>query len=285
MQEENNQSLTYEETPVIEPPPSAEPPPAPDPVPAETPPAPAPPPTPETKSRPAGKSFFRRFLGMLGTLLIFALLFGAGVFLSGILRDYLNAPATEETAVIPTPTPVSILPAGSATPSATPAATGWTAYAVISGVTRVAIPGISLSLPSDLAAPTCDGSSCSSQGTYLSGGTRLTIAPRGAGQVLKDFRGSIISDLQGQAFTVTQTTVAGRNAVAFEADFTGSTAGGSTFSRMRGVMIEVTPTLSLELNHFTPTGTTADFASDDAVFNQILSRVSFSSTSSGAMTK
>lgn len=215
----------------------------------------------------------------LGMFLLFAVLFATGVWLSGIVRNVLSEPPSETVATLPTPEP------GAATISGTPTQTGWKTYGVISGVTRKEIPGISLQLPPDVLVPICDGTNCASQGTYLPGGTRFTVAPRGAGQVLKDFRGSVISDLRGQQFTVTQTTVVGRPAVVFQGDFTGSTAGGYTFGQMRGVMIEVTDTLSLELNHFTPTGLVADFAADDKLFDEILARLILTATSSGAMTK
>lgn len=244
--------LAYEETPVVEP---------------EVREASSPPPPPQ-------KNLGQRILGTLGMFVLFLLLFVAGVWLSGMVRSYINSPQpTTSIETTPTPAP-SVTPSSrSATPSAAPATGGWRTYTVISGITRQAIGGITLSLPSEVLPPVCDGTTCGSQGTYLPGGTRFTVAPRGAGQVLKDFRGSVISDLQGQAFTVTQTTIAGRPAVSFQANFTGSTSGGSTFGQMRGVMIEVTEGMSLELNHFTPTGRTADFAGDDKIFDEILARL------------
>jgi hypothetical protein len=35
-------------------------------------------------------------------------------------------------------------------------------------------------------------------------------------------------------------------------------------------MVEVTTSLSLEISHFSPNGVTADFAADDALFDQIV---------------
>jgi hypothetical protein len=223
-------------------------------------------------------------VSLLGTLLLFIILFGVGVWLSGIIRNYVSTPIETGS---PTPTPTtteSVVPAGGATPSAQAVVSTWTRYGVISGVTRREIAGVSYELPPEVLASACDGATCASQGTYLPGGTRFTVAPRGEGQILKDFRGSIISDLRGQAFSVTQVTVAGRPAIAFAANFTGSTAGGYTFGQMRGVMIEVTDTLSLELNHFTPTGITAHFAADDKLFDQILLRVNLSGADKGGTT-
>jgi hypothetical protein len=307
VEDQNKEPLTYEETPVIEPvisqdegihmqdempeaapaqdtqdvPPTSMPP-------ADMPPAPTtaplppvedvPPPSPKT---PPSRGFFSRLVSALGTLLFFIILFGVGVWLSGIIRNYVSTPIETGS---PTPTPTtteSVVPAGGATPSAQAVVSTWTRYGVISGVTRREIAGVSYELPPEVLAPACDGATCASQGTYLPGGTRFTVAPRGEGQILKDFRGSIISDLRGQAFSVTQVTIAGRPAIAFAANFTGSTAGGYTFGQMRGVMIEVTDTLSLELNHFTPTGITADFAADDKLFDQILLRVNLSGADKG----
>ena len=87
-----------------------------------------------------------------------------------------------------------------------------------------------------------------------------------------------MSDLRGQAFTVTETTIGGKKAVLFSGSFTGSTVGGYGFTQMRGAMIEVTADLSIELNHFAPNGVTTDFAADDTLFDQILQQVKFGST-------
>jgi hypothetical protein len=146
-------------------------------------------------------------------------------------------------------------------------------YSVISGVTRQAVPGITFQLPPTVVPPSCDGESCASQGTYLPGGTRFTIAARGEGQIFKDFRGSIISDLQGQAFTVGEVTVASRRAIEFQGVFNGATANGGVFDQMHGMMIEVTDTLSLEINHFTPTGVVANFTQDDILFADIVASI------------
>ena len=48
------------------------------------------------------------------------------------------------------------------------------------------------------------------------------------------------------------------------------------FSAVCGVMmIELTNTLSLEINHFTPNGITSDFVKDDALFDTILKTLTF----------
>lgn len=115
-------------------------------------------------------------------------------------------------------------------------------------------------------------------------GTRLTIAPRGTGQVLADFRGKVISDAGGKEFVIKQVTVAGQQATDFSTATVGSTIGGYAFSTMHGVMIEVTDTLSLEINHFSPSGITVDFAADEKLFNEIIATLSFSGVS-GTATK
>jgi hypothetical protein len=40
-------------------------------------------------------------------------------------------------------------------------------------------------------------------------------------------------------------------------------------------MIELSPTLTLEINHFTPLGITADFVSDDELFSKIVETLSY----------
>lgn len=245
--------LTYEETPVI------------DPWASQSSQAQESSLPPEQKRR-SGAGFF-------GNLILFILLFGAGIGLSVYFRQYLpNIPEGVPQVKLPQ------LPKRGTTPPVEPVETvspaeptsQWTVYQALNGVTRQPITSVSFKLPNDVLEPICDGSSCGSQGTYLPGGTRFTVAPRGKGQILADFRGSIISDLQGQAFTTNTTTVAGRPAVEFTGTFTGSTIAGYAFSQMRGVMIEVSPDLSLELNHFTPKGVDADFTGDDAVFDAIV---------------
>lgn len=146
----------------------------------------------------------------------------------------------------------------------------WETYHVIDGAGGVPIRGISFILPPDVLSPICDSVSCVSQGTYLPGGTRFTVAPRGIGHALADFRGKIVSDAAGREFLTEAATVAGQPAIVFSGDFAGTTVSGYSFMKMRGVMIEVDDTLSLEFNHFTPSGVNADFASDDVLFEQIL---------------
>jgi hypothetical protein len=224
----------------------------------------------------------RSAAGSFGLFILFLLLFAGGIWLSSYVRQYL--PGTTDIPFLSgkpksTPTPtlgtVSLI-----APTATTSSV-WKTYQVTSGITKRPISGISLQLPSDILSPICDGGNCASQGTYLPGGTRFTIAPRGAGQVLPDFRGSAISDVNGVSFTSKPVTIAGVSATEFTGIFTGRTVSGYAFTKMRGVMIPVTETLSLELNHFTPNGITADFAADDVLFDRILNTVVITTVASG----
>lgn len=205
------------------------------------------------------------FVTTLGLLILFIGLFGLGVWGSGYVRQFFPdgligvTPQQQEVVSAPTPTPTPVDPFAT-----------WKTYQVVSSTTKLPIEGISYKLPAEVLAPTCDTTVCMSQGTYLPGGTRFTAAPRGQGQLLADFRGSAISDVGGIIFTTKDATINGHAAKLFTGSFAGKTVGGYGFSQMRGYMIEVTPTLSLELNHFTPTGVTGDFAKDDALFDKIV---------------
>lgn len=191
------------------------------------------------------------------TILIFLILFIAGMLLSSYIRPFFSGRG----AIIPTPTTVA------ATPTPVDPFANWKTST---------IAGISYKLPPDVLAPTCDGTSCVSQGTYLPGGTRLTISPKTVTQALSTLRSAVITDVAGTAFTSHDATVSAHTAIEFTGTFTGRTSGGYGFTQMHGFMIEVSPTATLEINHFTPTGITADWARDDALFAQIISTLSFS---------
>lgn len=262
--------LTYEETPVITPQPEPQPE-INQPV-AETPPVRKP----------------NKLLGFFKGLLFFIVLFVIGFVLSGYIRDYLSTIATKQaTPSAPKTQQPSVTGNESTdtarlaftTPEATPAAP--TTYTVVNGLTRQPITDVSFTLPGSVLPPICDGSACGSQGTYLPGGTRFTVAARGVGQVLADFRGKIISDAGGKPFIVNTTTVAGKPATEFTTSQVGSTIGGYAFSRMHGYMIEVTDTLSLEINHFSPSGITADFEADEVLFNTIVQSLTLTGLQKG----
>lgn len=234
-------------------------------------PTPSYPPSAAPKHKP---SVFNVF----GVILVFLGLFGVGIWLSTIARQYFPDGFSVGTLLItPTPVPVNNAPLD---PTA-----NWTVYQVTSGSTKKPIEGITFKLPPEVLAPVCDNVACGSQGTYLPGGTRFTVAPRGVGQLLSDFRGAEVTDVNGISFLLKEATVSGHAARDFSGMFNGKTVTGYTFTQMHGLMIAITPQLSLELNHFTPTGVTADFARDDVLFDQIVGTLNFSAaapaTSSG----
>jgi hypothetical protein len=135
--------------------------------------------------------------------------------------------------------------------------------------------GVSFELPTAIPPLLCDKPQCISQGTFLSGGTRFTVALRGDNQLLKDYRLGVISDASGKEITVNPITIQGRTGIAYTADFTGATVSNIRFTKIRGVMLPITDTLSFELNHFALIGTNADFDADEILFNNILSSIAF----------
>ncbi len=259
------EGLTYEETPIIEPVS----------------------PTPEV-SQP--KQTHGSFGSTVGMILLFIVLFAVGVGLSVFLRQWLASrsvspaqrTATSPTPIPPTPDVKEASPTSGVllTPSPTsvdPYA-GWKTNQVISGVTKQPVPGISFKLPPEILTPICDGTNCASQGTYLPNGSRLTVAARGRGQLLVDARGNIvITDSSGKPFTTKNVTLAGgRKALEYAGLFSGTTVGGYTFSQMRGVMIEIDEDETLEMNHFTPSGVSAEFIKDDVLFDKIIASLTVS---------
>lgn len=220
----------------------------------------------------------------MGTVLFIFILFALGIWLSSQLRSFF-APVSTGEVPVPTTSQLSNAPANpSLAPSVPSSASAnsaqWITYQPYSGVTKQAIAGISYQLPGTVKAPVCDSASCSSQGTNLSGGTRFTVAPRGKGQLLPDFRGAILTDTSGHEFTMKQTVVSNVYVYEYTGNFTGRTGGGYTFTKMRGVLVPVSDTLAIEFNHFSPAGATSDFAADDAVFDQIIKSFKSTGTSS-----
>lgn len=210
-----------------------------------------------------------------GSVIFIVLLFGLGMWLSLELRSFFTADSSSPV-VVPTTAPEAVSPEPTSTAATSSASTNtqWTVYTVVSGITRTAVPGVSYKLPGTVTAPVCDSSACPSQGTNLPGGTRFTVAPRGKGQLLPDFRGAILTDASGKEFTMQQTTIGGIYAYEYSGDFTGRTGGGYTFTKMRGVLIPVNDSLAVEFNHFAPEGANSDYASDDTLFNAIVATFS-----------
>lgn len=255
--------LTYEETPLI------------DPVPDE--------PPQEIPELPASSQ--HSFGGAVVMTLLFLVLFAVGMGISVVLRQYLGSRSEETPAIAlterlptvsPTPTIISILtPTASSTATLAPLSDAWKIYPVVSGTTKQPIAGVTFQLPPQVPPPVCDGGNCASQGTYLPGGSRFTVAPRGRGQLLVDARGAVgLTDATGKSFTVNHVTLeGGRKALEYTGDFQGSTVGGYTFTRMHGFMIEIDDGLTVEMNHFAPSGLTVDFAADETVFAKIVATV------------
>lgn len=217
----------------------------------------------------------RRFK-WLGTLIFVALLFGLGIWLSSQLRVFVTPDASLENfeVTIPSspllfPTPVSSASASTATPSGT--VNAWQTVSV--SAIGLLLKSVTYQLPQIVVLPTCDGSGCPSSGTNLIGGTRFTVAARGKGERLPDFRGAILTDVNGKEFTMRQTRVGGKDVYEYMGDFVGRTGGGYQFTKMRGVLVPVTDAVSVEFNHFAPMGVVSDFASDDAVFDQIIASI------------
>ena len=272
-----DEPLTYEETPVIQP--AAEPEPIP-PFPAiQSQPQVQPEPEPQAPVQPPlpmPQKPHASWGNRIGYLILFILLFALGMWLSTIVRQYMPGSGPGTTLPVPTPPARQVIP--------TDPYAGWITYQIISGITRQPVANISFKLPPEVLSPICDGTGCPSQGTYLPGGTRFTVAARGVGQTLRDYRGAVVTDVLGQPFVTKDATTAGKMGVTFTGSFTGATATGYAFSRMRGAMIPVSDTLSIELNHFTPSGITADFESDDLLFEKILKSINLTTpaaTSSG----
>ncbi|MBI3576994.1 hypothetical protein HY086_03080 [Candidatus Gottesmanbacteria bacterium] len=264
--------VEYEETPVIDPQTgqaTAPPVPPPDIIEKESPPIG---PEHELSAPPKKPS---NFLGMLGNVVLFAVLFALGVGASVFLRQYLaqlsEGGATTQTAQI------TVVPTPLITQSADPYA-NWKTYQPISGLTKQPVAGVTLKLPPDILTPICDGPTCASQGTYLPGGTRLTIAPRGKGQALPTTVGAIMTDAGGREFIMKEASISGLPSQEFTGLFAGTTGGGYTFAQIRGVVVHGPEGISLEVNHFTPTGVNANWDTDDGLFDKIVGTIVFKRT-------
>jgi hypothetical protein len=299
----NNRPLEYEETPIIEP--------VQEPVPADqtgfVPQAEGTHPvteTPETKPiAQQNKSSEKKSATCLGNIAAYLLVFILGItatiiwrmygtqFMSSVNKSQVAPVATPS--AVPTETPESTISAGiNPTVAATPpvatikvtvapvptslppiSVAGWktTGVGLKSGYS---VPPMSIQLPPELEELSCDPPGCTSEGTDLPGGTRFTVAIHAFSKPIMNFTKSKVTDASGRSFPdVSETAVSGKPALLFSGEFTGSTLGGYTFSRMRGIMVLVDPKLTLEINHFTYTGKSADFAADDKILDRIISTV------------
>jgi hypothetical protein len=259
MGEEDTKSIEYEETPIIEP--------------IEEKDLPNPLDTPEiaTQSRHG-----KHPSSIIGKVLLFFLLFCLGIAGSIFARPYVEGMTLPKLpSLLKQKTETTIQP----TPSTKPVdeTAGWKPYTLKTG-TR----DITYLLPETVVPVVCDGPACPSQGTFLPGGTRFTVSSKTTSPI-SNFSKLIVKDAGGKVFVTKETTVAGMVAVDYSGSFTGVTTGGYTFIAMHGVMIQVTPTITVEMNHFAPNGITSEFEKDDVVFSQILKTITFVSTSSATV--
>lgn len=268
--------LTFEEAPVVTPPPVVTPTIPEVSLPKEEPITPQENVAPHLLDVPHSMTKKPRRFKWLGTLIFVVLLFGLGIWLSSQLRVFVtpntsveNFEGTISVSPLVFPTPLSSASASIATPSG--AVNAWQTVSV--SAIGLLLKSVTYQLPQIVVLPTCDGSGCPSSGTNLMGGTRFTVAARGKGERLPDFRKAILTDVNGKEFTMRQTRVGGKDVYEYIGDFVGRTGGGYQFTKMRGVLVPVTDAVSVEFNHFAPVGVVSDFAADDAVFDQIIASI------------
>ncbi len=271
--EKSADPLVYEETPIIEPiqeevmvtPP-----------PLEQSQEPEPPSPQSPENYPVAPQQRASSFGWLGDVFVFAVLFGVGILLSMILREFIPngiSPIKPPVEVSPTPTPV-------AEEAPLDPYAEWIRYDVVGSLTRQPVGNIKYKLPGSVQAPTCDPPSCASTGTNLPGLTRFTVSARET-RIPDNFLETKITDATGHQFITKETTIAQRPALEFTGMFSGSTTGGFAFKRMRGVMIAVTDNLLVEFNHFSPSALpNADFDQDDTIFEKMLGSVEILSAQS-----
>lgn len=260
MESQKSETLVYEETPIIKP--------------IEEKRLPNPLDTPElSKHSRHGK----HPVHVIGKIFFFIILFFVGVGGSTIIRPYLEGmsfptfPSNGKNAIIPSGTPSPPIITADTTK-------GWNEYSIRAGTQL-----ITYKLPKEVLKPVCDGAGCPSEGTYLSGKSRFTISSKFLTSPITNFAKLIVKDAGGKSFTTKETSIAGFTAVDFSGAFTGSTTGGYTFTTMHGVMIQIAPNVTVEINHFAPNGITTEFEKDDAVFSEILKTVTSVSSPSATV--
>ncbi len=211
----------------------------------------------------------------LRSVILFIILFSVGVWLSSAVRQFLpsSTESQPEGTVTQQPTALEIEPTLGTDRA-------WVVYQVQSGKTKKAVPGLTLELPSQVLAPICDGTNCASQGTYLPGGSRFTLAARGREELLPDFRGKKLTDSAGKPLAAKAVVLpSGLTATDYVSESGGTTVGGYSFTNIHGLMVEINDQLSLEINHFSPRGVTVDFAGDEQVFEKIVNTISWANSS------
>jgi hypothetical protein len=260
METEETKTIVYEETPIIEP--------------IEDPKLPSPLDTPELSDH---SRHGKQTSSFIGKVVVFFVLFSLGIAGSIFVRPFLNK------ITLPTfPSGIQQEEKISESPSPTSAqvdqTAGWNTQ-------NISVSGkvLTYSLPTGVEPPQCDGPSCASKGTYLPGKTRFTISSKTGGAPITNFAKLIVKDAGGKVFETKETTVAGLVAVDYSGSFMGLTTGGYTFTAMHGVMIQIAPTITIEMNHFAPNGITSEFEKDDAIFAQILKTFTYVSTPSATV--
>lgn len=215
----------------------------------------------------------KKFRIHMGTILFVGILFVLGVWLSGQVRSLFSTSETSqnETTQEQAESQVPI----SATGSAMTRDETWKTYEISPSTRTGVFASATYALPDGVAAPSCDGTQCLSYGTNLPGGTRFTVAPRGTGQRLPDFRGAILTDVNGREFAMKEVRIGEYDVYEYTGTFTGVTLGGYPFIRMRGVLIPLSDTQSVEMNHFAPPDSASDFAADDVLFEGIVQSLRF----------
>lgn len=230
-------------------------------------------PASEHKELPAASTGKPFVWGKIGQVIGFICLFGLGVWLSSTVRQFLPGGSDSQQSGVITPQPTQF---AAAEPTVGSAQGEWVRYDVLSGKTRKPVAGLTLKLPGSVLAPICDGGSCASQGTYLPGGSRLTVAARGASELLPDFRGKQLTDVSGKLLTTKVVALTNRmRATDYTLQSAGTTVGGYRFSLIHGLMIEINEQMSLEINHFAPSGVVVDFGGDEAVFDEIVNSINW----------
>jgi hypothetical protein len=226
-------------------------------------------------------------LGMIRNIVFFLLLIGIGILIS-MAYQYISTlnlfkPAANTNTNINQPTPTTEPDNGQNMPLITPSANqlkpmikpsvvqtaGQSRRYQIQKMDKTG-SGFSVILSGVVVDPVCDGSGCESYGTYLPGGTRLTLAVKSYNKTADDFGRTNIIDAAGVKFDTSTATISGKLTREFKGTFNGLTTGGYRFNQMHGYMILAQPNMTLEINHFTPSGINADFTSDESVFEEIV---------------
>jgi hypothetical protein len=145
------------------------------------------------------------------------------------------------------------------------------------------LSGVEIKLPVDMLTPICDGDACVSFGSYMTGGTRFTVSYQEKAGIKDVFKNLIVTDATGKQFETKEATVSGLMARDYQGEFVGTTSGGYRFTKMHGVMVKISDTELIEINHFAPSGITTDFAGDEKVFSQIIQSFKLSSVTKSAV--